>query len=150
MSVKIDRGLPAASGWRLILPDAQTMMVTRPGPAAARTARRRLSALPAGTTVVLLDDLPGSRRRTRRLAARSAITVQHEYAVLPRLSTPVVVVEDRPAAVRWASNCLLAVPPGTVRFAPVVDACLRVLRRWAPPGVLGAVAPGRVLVGRRQ
>lgn len=142
-------GGTASLGWRLMLPDVQTMLLARPGPTAARAICRRLAALPPGTAVVLVDDLPGSRRRTRRLAARAGVTVEREYAVLPRLASAVLVVEDTPATVSWATRTLLAVPPGTTRLAGPLDLAVRVLRRWAPPWLLGALAPGRVLLGRR-
>jgi hypothetical protein len=108
-----------------------------------------LQRLPSGTSVALLSDAPLSRRRLRHLARQAGIRVERELIVVPRTSSPIVVLDDTEESVRhfWAS--VAAVPPGlTWASAPASLALLAARRlpwRWT-----GALVPGRVLVGSRR
>jgi hypothetical protein len=132
--------------WRLLAPDDVT--VVRSGRLAGREATvRQLRALQPGAPVVLLDERPGGRARTRRLALAGRIAVERGYVAVPSLRNPIVFAEDSVDCLRWVSRSVLTTPPGVTWLHAVVDAGIRLLRRR--PHLLGSLASGRVVVGRR-
>jgi hypothetical protein len=108
---------------------------------------RQLRKLPWGTVVVIAVDQPFSRWRLGHLTRRAGITVDRELIVLPSAAHPVVVVDDVEPAVRHFLTSVATVPPG-VTWAPA--AIMISLASTMPWHWLGALAPGRVIVGRRQ
>lgn len=121
-----------------------------PGRAERRAAWREVGALPAGTPVVLCDPRPGARARCRRFADRAGLVPGRSYLALPSLRRRLVLVEDGSEPLRYACSALLAVPPGTTRLAAPLGAALMLLRLPVVWRLLGAVVPGRVVVGWRE
>jgi hypothetical protein len=110
----------------------------------------RLRRMPPGTTIVLADPRPGSRRRSRVLARRSGVRIERELLAIPSVETPVYAVEDVAPAVASFWNSFVTVPAGVTASALPVTLAIRlvaVLRAW---GLIGAIVPGRVTVGRRS
>jgi hypothetical protein len=132
--------------WRLLAPAGAVSVSIPPGRWPVRRTTAELRALPAGTPVVLLDHRPGGRWRARRIAATGAIVVDREYVALPSLRRAIVLAEDTADALRWACRSLVAPPPGVTWTHAPIHAVIAVLRRR--PGAAGALAAGRVVVGR--
>lgn len=110
--------------------------------------RRDLVRLPRGARVRLVVDGVGARRRLRRAARRAGIVLERELIVVPSTRHPVVLVDDHPDAVRSFWDTVVAPPPGLARgWLPVTLAIG--LGRRLPWAWTGAVAPGRVVVGRK-
>ena len=108
-----------------------------------------LQDLPGGTPVVLLIDTPFSRLRLRRLARRARICIDRELIAVPSTTASLVLVDDAESAVRHFWMAVATVPPGlTWSSAPAT--LLLLLARMLPWELTGAVAPGRVLIGRRR
>jgi hypothetical protein len=74
--------------------------------------------------------------------------VENEYLAFPTASTPAYLVEDAPATVRVFVKTMLVAPPRGF-FAPMIEAAVALLRALSPWRLIRAVAPGRVVVGRR-
>lgn len=136
-----DRAHVATGPWRLLGPEG--MVETRGACAPA------LRALPVGTAVCLVEDRALARWRLRRLARRAGIVVERELIVLPRVSAPIVVLDDARESVTAFWQRIAAVPPGVARAHALADLAVRAAR-LLPWRVTGAVAPGRVLIGRRR
>jgi hypothetical protein len=132
--------------WRLLAPAEAVTLEIPSGLLAVRRTAAELRALPAGTPVILLDHRPGGRLRTRRIAATGAIMVDQQYVALPSLRRAIVMVEDTADALRWACRSLVAPPPGVTWTHALIDAGVKFLRRR--PAAAGALAAGRVVVGR--
>ena len=96
--------------WRLLAPAAAVVIEIPSRPLAVRDAAARVRALPAGSTVILLDQRRGSLR-ARRIAASAGVAVDREYVALPSLRRAIVVAEDSANALRWACRSLVAPPP---------------------------------------
>jgi hypothetical protein len=108
-----------------------------------------IAELPSGSRVVLIDDRPGGRIRLRRKAARLGLQISREYVVLPSWRRPSFVVEDHPTTLAWLWTTLATVPPGVSRGSLLAEAAVRAGRHWLVLAVVGAVAPGRVVIARR-
>lgn len=130
---------------RLLL-EADAVVVDRRDHAAQAAA----AALPRGAQVVLTDDRPGSRGRLRRRVQRLGLSIEREYVVLPSARRAAFIVEDHPTTLTWLWRNLATVPPGVARTSLVVDALVLLVARAHLVGRLGALAPGRVVVARRQ
>lgn len=130
----------STSPWLVFCPDD---VVEMRAPAAGELRRQ-----PAGTPVALVADLPFSRWRLRRLARRAGVTIERELVVLPGTRRVVAIADDTETAVRHLWDNVATVPPGLVLAALPAALALRVARRL-PWTVTGALAPGRVLIGRR-
>jgi hypothetical protein len=108
-----------------------------------------LQRLPSGTSVALVTDRWLSRSRLRRRARLAGVTIERELIVVPTTTSPVMVVDDERTAVRHFWGSVAAAPPGvTWAHAPLTAVLLGM--RTLPWRWTGAVAPGRVLVGRRR
>lgn len=108
-----------------------------------------LQRLRWGTPVVLLTDTPFSRRRLRRLARRAGVCIDRELIAVPSTAASLVLVDDDESAVRHFWTSVATVPPGLTRSSAPATLLL-LLVRVLPWGLTGAVAPGRVLIGRRR
>jgi hypothetical protein len=121
------------------------------GPAGMLEVRRPqawvVRCLQPGSTVCLVEDRVFARRRLRRIARRSGLVVERELVAVPTTRHPVVLVDDDERAVRHFWNNVATVPPGLARTALVAGACLRV-SRMLPWSWTGAIAPGRIVIGR--
>jgi hypothetical protein len=98
--------------------------------------------------VVLIDQRPFSRRRMRRVARELGVVLEREFVVVPSVDRPLVVVDDTREAIRHFWTAVATVPPG-LTLATVPASALLGLARLAPWRWTGAVAPGRVVIGRR-
>lgn len=130
-----------APPWTLLCPENARQV-------GARDPWQALSRLPAGTPVTVVDDRPLSRWRLRRLARRAGICIERELIVLPTCGRPIAVVDDVESAVHQFWCSLATVPPGLTATAIPAAVALRVARSL-PWTWTGAMAPGRVIVGRR-
>ena len=104
--------------------------------------------LSAELPVVLMDHRPLSRRRLRRVARDLGVVLEREFVVLPTIGRPMVVIDDVETAVRHFWTAVATVPPG-LAFTAVPASALLGLARRAPWRWTGAIAPGRVVIGRR-
>jgi hypothetical protein len=135
--------------WRVASPpDAVEVPLPR---SAAR--RRRLGhtirELPAGTPVVMLASAPGAARRTRAFASRAGVKLEREYLAFPSAAAPGFLVEDGPASVHTFVDSFLVAPPRSP-LSTSIDRGLGLLRAMKAWRLVRALAPGRVMVGRRQ
>jgi hypothetical protein len=143
-------GFAPGSGLPLeLIAPAGARLVVVPALVDRRVGWREVGALPAGTAVVLCDPRPGARARCRRFASRAGLAPGRAYLALPSLRRRLVLVEDGREPLRYACSALLAVPPGTTRLAAPLAAALALLRLPVVWRLLGAVVPGRVVVGWR-
>lgn len=129
----------AAAPWLVFGPPGM-VEVRRPEGWAVRCLR-------PGTAVCLVEDRPFARRRLRRVARESRLTVDRELVAVPTSRRPVVLIDDDEDAVRHFWTTVATVPPGLSRTALAAAACLRLVR-MLPWSWTGAVAPGRVVIGR--
>jgi hypothetical protein len=136
------------NNWRIVAPDAAACVDVRSSRRDRRAAARRVRALPPGASVVLRAVAPGAGRRCRRFAAETGLELVSGYLAFPSAGTPAYLVEDSPAPTRIFTESVLATPPG-VPIPTVVDACLTIFRRLGGWRLVGPLAPGRVIVGRR-
>jgi hypothetical protein len=107
-----------------------------------------LRQLPSGTAVAIVTDGPLARWRMQRRARLAGVRLERQLIVLPSTSTPIVVLDDAPSAVRHFWDHVAAVPPGVTRGHGPASLALAAARRL-PWRVTGMVAPGRVMVGWR-
>ena len=104
--------------------------------------------LDAGTHVALCAAAPGAARRCRALASRAGVDIKREYLALPSAAAPGYLIETAPSTIDLLIETVLVTPPGT-RLAPALDAGYRIVRRAKPRRLIEAMAPGRIVVGRR-
>lgn len=134
--------------WRVVCP-ADAVRVDLPRSAAKRRASMRaVGELPAGTAVVLVASAPGAKRRCTSFAMDARIEVEREYLTLPSAKAPAYLIEDAPAPVRLFVNSILVAPTRSALSMPI-DAGLRLLRMLNASRLVGVLAPGRLVVGRR-
>ncbi|HET6738640.1 MAG TPA: hypothetical protein VFH76_06890 [Kribbella sp.] len=95
-----------------------------------------------------MDQRPLSRRRLRAAARRLGVVVEREFVVLPTIARPMVVIDDAEEAIRHFWTAVATVPPGLALTAVPASALLGLARR-APWRWTGALAPARVVIGRR-
>ncbi|TDO48920.1 hypothetical protein EV651_12244 [Kribbella sp. VKM Ac-2571] len=129
------------SPWLQLCPPGTVELDLRFGPVGA-------AQLSPDGPVVLLDQRARSRRRLRRTARELGVVLEREFVVLPTLDRPMVVVDDVEEAIKYFWTAVATVPPGFA-FALPASACLG-LARLAPWRWTGALAPARVVVGRRR
>src|SRR5262245_34439406 len=121
--------------WRLLVPAGAVVVAS----GSRRDVLRRLRALPARTTVVMLGG-----RRCSRLARRAGLWVRAEYLALPSLANPVVITPREPLALRFTARTLLTVPSGVTR--PHLPFWLAVRLVQAAPGLLARTPAGERLL----
>lgn len=139
----------AAEHWRLLdPPGAAVIRLARPR-RARQAARRDVRAVRPGSPVVLECTGWGARWHCTHFARREGLDIGRSYVVLPTLRRASFRVEDAPAARTWFADHLLTTPPGAGRLTPVVDLAVQLLRVAARSALLGALAPGRVVVTTR-
>jgi hypothetical protein len=130
-----------ATPWA-VLCDADVVLLTTPTPQALRR-------VPTGRQVAIAVDRPMARALLRRLARQCDLVVERELIVVPTTTDPIAVVDDEESAVQHFWRSVVAVPPGAARTAPLIALGLEVARSL-PWSWTGAVAPGRVVIGRRR
>jgi len=124
-----------------------------------RADAEQVRGAPPGTPVVLADRRLGSRGRLRRHADRLGVSIEAEYVLLPTWEHPVFVSDDGSESLRWLVRTLGTVPPHVRRGRLALEAGLRLWLALASAGAPGerlaaglltAVAPARIVVGRRR
>jgi hypothetical protein len=136
------------SNWRVTSPPGA---VEVPVPRSAARRRRLASTireLPAGTPVVVLTPAPRAARRSRAFATKAGVHLEREYLAFPSAAAPGFLIEDAPATVRAFVDSFLVAPPRS-RLSAAIDAALGLLRAVRPYRLIRALAPGRVVIGRR-
>jgi hypothetical protein len=126
-------------------------------PSVPADAERALG-LPAGSPVALADRRAGGRGRLRRAAGRLGVEVESEYVVLPTWSSATFVAADDRDAVTWLLSTFLTTPPRVVRGRLVFEGVSRLVAAVTRTRVgaasvrfvLGALVPGRLVVGVRR
>lgn len=114
----------------------------------ARQAALDVAQLASGTPVVLVTPAPFAGSRSRRVAAQARIGVERAYLALPNADAPAYLVENRPAAFGVFVEAM-PVPPGSGIRSAVRGLMLSAVRAFRPRRLVGALAAGRVVVGRR-
>lgn len=136
------------ANWLVVSPPGAVRVNLRRWGANDRDAKRAVGDLPAGTPIVLSAVAPGAIGRCRSFAAQTGIELEGEYLAFPTASAPAYLVEDAPATVRVFVKTILVAPPRGL-FTSVIEAGLVLLRALSSWRLIRAVAPGRVVVGRR-
>jgi hypothetical protein len=137
-----------AQNWRIVAPENAVLIDVPRSRTGRRRARRLLDGLPSGTSVVLVGHAAGARRRCRRLARVTGVRLTREYVALPSGRAPAYLVEDAPGTWRYVLSALLTIPPSPPVRTASTEALLRVTRRLSAWNGVGALAPGRVAIGR--
>ncbi|GAA2805968.1 hypothetical protein GCM10010522_24610 [Kribbella solani] len=75
--------------------------------------------------------------------------MERELVVLPTLAHPMIVMDDVEQAIRYFWTAVATVPPGLALTALPASAALGIARR-TPWRWTGAIAPARVVIGRRS
>lgn len=135
--------------WRVVGPPGAIRIDLGRSRSSRRAALRTVMNLPRGAAVVLCAPAPGSARRCRAFAAHAGLELEREYLAFPSASAPAYLVEAAPPAVRVFAQTVLVAPPG-VRFSGPAAAALALVRALDPWRLLRALAPGRVVLGRRR
>jgi hypothetical protein len=145
MGARADIGeAPAwAERWRVIAPPGAVRVDLGRG----GRARHGFPQLASGAPVVLCASGLLARRTVRRAARGAGIRLEREYLALPSADQPAFLVQDRSAAVDYFRRRILTSPPGRARAWAAALALGTA--RLAPAGLLGAMAPGCVALGRR-
>ena len=134
--------------WLVISPAGALCADLDRSAAGRRSLGRTLRALKPGTVVVLRATGPLARRRCRGLAAAARLELEREYLAFPSAAAPAFLVEDASAPIGLFVESLLVAPPRTAASVPLEGALgvMRGLKLWR---LVRALAPGRVIVGRR-
>ncbi len=106
----------------------------------------RLEPLPSGSPVAVCASGPGNRARLLRAGGQGDVCFDRVYLAVPTLRSPIVLVEDSPAAVRFFLTRVLTVPPS--RFPTLAWAAVSAAR-IVPASWLRRLAWSRVGVGWR-
>jgi hypothetical protein len=117
--------------------------------ARSRALTGTVRELPLGTPVVLLASAPGASWRCRAFASRAGLELERGYLAFPSAAAPGYLVEDAPATIRAFIDAFLVAPP-VARLSMAVDAGVALVRALSPWRAVRALAPGRVVVGKRS
>lgn len=134
-----------ADRWQVLVPPGTAKVDVAGDRRGRREQIRSLAWMGPGDLVVLRDPARGSRARCRRLVRAAGLRRQRELIALPSLERSAFLVEDDVSSVRFAWTGLITVPPGISRGHACMTVVLGVCSRL-PWQVLGAVAPGRVVI----
>jgi hypothetical protein len=143
--------VPSAERWRdnwlAVSPDGGVRVELGRSRAGRRDEAQRVGELEAGTPVVLAAGGPWAARRCRGFAARTGVTLEREFLVVPSATAPAYLVENAREPVEVFMRTVLVTPPG-VPLARAVDVALRLVRAVSRLRPIRALAPGRIVVGR--
>ena len=137
------------NNWLVVSPAGAVPVDVQRSASKRRTLKRRIRDLPPGTPVVLFGSAPGAIRRCRTFASKAGIELEREYLAFPSARAPAYLVEDAPVSVRAFVRTILVVPPQTALATPM-QLGLSLLRTFSPWRPIRAIAPGRLVVGRRR
>ena len=135
--------------WRVVAPSGAVPIEVGRSASRRRAASETVRALPPGTPVVLGVGLPWPRSRSRAFALEAGLDIERAYLAFPSARAPGYLVEDAAAPVAHFLRTVLVAPPGTLVTAPVA-AALALLRGLGLWRVVRALAPGRIVIGRRR
>jgi hypothetical protein len=135
--------------WRIVSPAGAVAIELHRSRAQRRRALERARALPASTPVTVITAAPGAARRGRRFAAQAGIVAERRYLAFPSAAAPGCLVEDVRPAIRLFAQSVLVLPPHAP-LATALGAVLALVRLLRPWRAIRALAPGRVIVGRRR
>jgi hypothetical protein len=107
-----------------------------------------VASLATGGRVVIAASGPRAARRCREFAAAAELEVERSYLAFPSARAPAYIVEDDPAPLRLFLQTILAAPPGR-RFSKPLAAVVALVRALSPSRAVRALAPGRIVLGRR-
>jgi lipopolysaccharide/colanic/teichoic acid biosynthesis glycosyltransferase len=136
------------SPWRMLTSPAATQLDLSVSSAVRRRLQEHVRALPAGTGVVLSCTAIGSRWRCRRFARDAGIVVLREYLAIPSTAPPTWYVEETPLALRYFFTQVAVLPGGGAAVSALLAAAKKAARLVFPAGLIGALAPTRIVVGR--
>lgn len=136
------------NNWRVVSPTGAVRVDLPRSVPKRRELKQRIGDLPTGTPVVLFAAAPGASGRCRHFASEACIEQEREYLAFPSAGAPAYLVEDAPAPVSAFVKTVLVAPPG-IAFATLMGVGLSLVRAVSPWWLLRALAPGRVVVGRR-
>jgi hypothetical protein len=140
---------PWAGRWRVVARPGAIAVDVPARPWAWAKAAARVRALKPGTPLALLVRTPGGRALGRSFARRAGVTIEREYLALPGPAAPAYLVEDTPEAIRTFWRAAVTIPPGVAVAAPLAEGAMRVVEVLSAWRLLGALLPGRILVGAR-
>jgi hypothetical protein len=134
--------------WLVVSPAGALCVDLHRSASGRRSLGRTLRDLRPGTVVVLRASGLLARRRCRGLATTAGLELEREYLAFPSAAAPAFLVEDASAPVGVFVRSFLVAPPRTAASLPLEGALavVRGLRLWP---LVRALAPGRVVVGRR-
>jgi hypothetical protein len=145
MSVRQERW---QDNWTAVSPPGAVRVELQRARAKRRAVTQRVRGLEPGTHVVVSASAPRALARCRTFAAEAGVELEREYLAFPSAAAPAYLVEDAPWSVGVFVKDVLVAPPRSALALPI-EAALRLLRVLSPWRLIGAVAPGRVVVGRR-
>lgn len=134
--------------WRAVASDGAVRVELTRSRAKQRNCLATVRALEAGSAVVFSASAPRAAARCRAFASSAGIGIEREYLAFPRAAAPAYLVEDAPAPVRHFAASVLVAPPRT-RLSMPIELGLDLLCFLSPWRLVRALAPGRVVVGRR-
>jgi hypothetical protein len=108
------------------------------------------AAVPRKGVVVVIDERPLGRARTRRVAQERGIVVERELLALPTASAATFVAEDASESLGWVWHSFVTVPPGRVGGAATLSLIARSSRGPALLRVVGRLVGARLLIGQRR
>ena len=118
-------------------------------PGSRSRPRQVLGPLPRGAPVVICHNRALRRRRAARAARRGGVRLDHHYLAVPSLASAQVMVEDRPAVLRYFFERFAGLPPNTQRHRRTLSAALRIAARSRAARRLACTLFGSVSVGHR-
>ena len=127
--------------WRLLVPPGAVVILAA---GSAWPIIKRVRALPTRTHVALVGG-----RQLRVLAWLAGLRTSAEYVALPSLTNPVVIIQRKRQALRFAARHVLTVPPGVTRLHLAMWYAVSLIRA-APRLLAWQPAGDRMLVGIRS
>lgn len=135
--------------WRVLVPRGTLPVDVPRGGGKRRAVESRVRSLPSGTPVMLLARSFGSLRRCRSFADAAGLEVEGEYLPLPSTRAAAYLIENAPESVAYFWTTLATAPPGARGLSAPIEVLLKLARDVIPWSLLGAMAPGCAVVGRR-
>lgn len=138
-----------AGNWQAVAPPGAVAIQLPGSRRRVKDVRCRLLSLPAGAPVVLRADSLGAKARCRRLLSSARVRIEREYIALPSSQAPGYLVQDSPAGLGYFFHSVVSIPAGSSLAGSILRAGLVVFALMGGDAILGGLAPGRVVVGRR-
>lgn len=136
-----------SENWRLVVPPDSLVVDLRSQP---RRSLRAVRDLPTGRSVAIFNSGIASRRRCRNFARRAGVELTREFLALPSARRPAFLVQDSENVVAYFFGRVLPVPPGGPLLSLAVDGLSRLTVALSLWPVIGALYPGRLMLGRTR